>query len=233
MKRKPICLQVTLAFCSRIHATVRTPMKFTVLMGVLISAVLSGCAKKDPVAGLNELPREATSDLKPVPNFPLLATKIQPEGPAQAPATEPAPPPCPQNASIIFLDAQVTTPITVCTRPDVGAAAESLLFPRGAATTTHKLTDLTSFPGLESQVQPPLVCRVSKGPWSAKVEVLRGCFGTCAPQNTLRVVGVPNNVIFWWTGAIDQHPPGFEFVGRPVKTGGQDLGECHVGTPGS
>jgi hypothetical protein len=37
-------------------------------------------------------------------------------------------------------------------------------------------------------------------------------------------------VEFDWYGALNQHPAGFEFVGSPVQTEHQSLGQCHGGT---
>src|SRR4029453_8027464 len=77
------------------------------------------------------------------------------------------------------------------------------------------------FADLEDSVleQPPLVCTVNNGPWSAQIVQERACIGTCSPKNTLTVVGVPNSVLFVWYGTFNDHPAGFEFVGLPIQIG--------------
>jgi hypothetical protein len=191
--------------------------------------------KKDPVAGLNELPAHAAATLKLVKDLPLLATRIDP--------TMSRPPEpfsfatfCAKDWTRTYFDAKITMPITVCTRAAARVANENnLLFSQGSGRTTFKLTDPRIFADLKDSVleQPPLVCTVNNGPWSAQIVQERACIGTCSPLNTLTVVGVPNIVVFAWYGSFDAHPPGFEFVEPPVKTREDNLGDCHSGPAGA
>ena len=129
---------------------------------------------------------------------------------------------CGNDWSYTFFDAKITTPITICTRPEARLAIENnLLVPQGSRRTTFKLTDPRIFADLKDSVleQPPLVCTNNNGPWSAQIVQERACIGTCSQKNTLTVVGVPNSVLFVWYGAFDAHPPGVEFVGLPVRIG--------------
>ena len=196
-------------------------MKVVTLTLIVPVFLLAGCKKKDPVAGLNELPEQSAASLKLVPDLHVLATSIDP-------ATVHPPEPfstatlCGKDWSYTFFDAKITTPITVCTRPEARLAiANNLLFPQGSGRTTFKLTDPRIFADLKDSVleQPPLVCTTNNGPWSAQIVQERACIGTCSPRNTLTVVGVPNSVLFVWYGAFNDHPPGFEFVGLPVQIG--------------
>jgi hypothetical protein len=179
--------------------------------------LLVGCEPPDPVAGLEELPAEMARSLRAAADLPVLATAVDP--------TDPVPPPtespqalCAADASRRILDARVTTPIVVCTREEDPAAAGCVLWPGRSARSTSKLTDLGVVGDLGDAVvwQPPLRCETSDGPWNAILTIERFCFGTCAPLNTLIVVGVPNNVSFAWWGAVENHPDGFDFVGEPV-----------------
>jgi hypothetical protein len=196
-------------------------MKVLTLTLIVPVFLLAGCGKKDPVAGLNELPAQSAAHLKLVPDLHVLATRIEP------PTVHPPEPfstatLCGKDWTYTFFDAKITTPIALCTRPEARLANENnLLFPRGSGRTTFKLTDPRIFADLEDSVleQPPLVCTVNNGPWSAQIVQERACIGTCSPKNTLTVVGVPNSVLFVWYGAFNDHPPGFEFVGLPVQIG--------------
>jgi hypothetical protein len=203
-------------------------------IGTAIIAVLllDGCAKRDPVAGLSELPRESAASLRNVPNSRLLATQIQQTDPPLPAGSQPVGL-CPQNQSKTFFDAQITTPITLCTSAETRTSLESAMFTIGSATTTFKLTNSDVFADLDDAVvsRPPFVCTIRNGPWSARITVDRGCVGTCAPLNVLIVVGVPNSVHYAWYGPFENHPPGFEFVGTPTQTSKIDLGPCHGGVP--
>jgi hypothetical protein len=194
-------------------------MKVLTLTLILPVVLLTSCAKKDPVAGLNELPAPAAANLKLVPDLHLLATRIEPTNPHPPKALSIVPPPCAKDWTYIFFDAKIKIPITVCTHSQARPANENnLLFPRGSGRTTFKLTDLSIFGDLKDSVleQPPLVCTVNNGPWSAQIVQERACIGTCSPKNTLTVVGAPNLVVFIWYGELTDHPAGFEFVGIPV-----------------
>jgi hypothetical protein len=199
----------------------------------LTTLLLVGCAPPDPIAGLEELPAEMARSLRAAAHLPILATALDP--------TDPAPPPaevlqalCPQNASKRIHDARVSMPIVVCTRDEEAAAAnDNVLWPGRSATSTFKLTDLGVVADLDDAVawQPPLVCRISDGPWNASLTIDRFCFGTCQPLNTLVVVGVPNNVTFTWWGETEMHSPRFEFVGEPVLKS-TTTQPCHSDTGG-
>ena len=196
-------------------------MKVITLTFIVPVFVLAGCVKKDPVAGLNELPGQAAANLKLVPDLHVLATRIEPAT-VHPPEPFPTTTLCGKDWTYTFFDAKITTPITVCTRPEARLANEhNFLFPQGSGRTTFKLTDPRIFADLEDSVleQPPLVCTINNGPWSAQIVQERACIGTCSPKNTLTVVGVPNSVLFVWYGAFNDHPAGFEFVGLPVQVG--------------
>jgi hypothetical protein len=194
----------------------------------VLALALAGCEREDPVAGLGELPEDAAVKLQLAPGFPVLATRVRPQAPAP-----PSPPPpaalCPQDWIFTLHDARVTMPITICTQAraarDIG-----LPFPTGSTITTHKLVDLEVF-DLESSslLRPPIVCKTSDGPWSASLRVERACIETCVPFNALTVLGVPNEIVFLWHGGFADHPPGFEFVGRPIQTAVENLGPCNEG----
>jgi hypothetical protein len=208
-------------------------MKVVTLM-LVVASLLAGCGKKDPVAGLNELPSQAAANLKLVRDVHLLATRIEPTTP-QPPEPFSAATLCAKDWSYTYFDAKITTPITVCTRAAARLANENnLLFPQGSGRTTFKLSDLSIFGDLKDSVleQPPLVCTVNNGPWSARIVQERACIGTCSPLNTLTVIGVPNSVLFAWYGAFNAHPQGFEFVEPPVETS-EDHFDCQAGSAGS
>lgn len=205
-----------------------------VTLTLIVATLLAGCAKKDPVAGLNELPAQAAANLKLVRDLPLLATRIEPTT-ARPPEPFSTTALCGKDWTYTYFDATITTPIAVCTRSEARAANENnLLFPQRSGRATFKLTDPRIFVDLKGSVleQPPLVCTVNNGPWSARLVQERACIGTCSPLNTLTVVGVPNSILFVWYGAFDAHPPGFEFVELPIKTGEDNLGDCHAGPAG-
>jgi hypothetical protein len=208
-------------------------MKTVTLILIVPVFLLAGCAKKDPVAGLNELPAQAAAKLKLVPDLPLLATRIEPGNahPSEPISTAVL---CGKDWTYTYFDAKIATPITVCTRPAVRLANENnLFFPQGPGRTTFKLTDPRIFADLKDSVleQPPLVCTVNNGPWSAFLIVERTCIDTCRPRNSLSVVGVPNSVLFVWEGALEAHPPGFEFVGLPVQVGEETMACQPTPTP--
>lgn len=193
-----------------------------VIFALIVPILFLGCGKKDPVAGLNELPTQRSASLKLVPDLHVLATRIDPTIVHPPEPLSIIPPPCAKDWTYSYFDAKITTPITVCTRPAARLANENnLLFPQGPGRTTFKLTDPRIFADLKDSVleQPPLVCTLNNGPWSAQLVQERACIGTCSPKNTLTVIGVPNSVLFVWFGAFNAHPPGFEFVGLPVKVG--------------
>ena len=169
------------------------------------------------MAGLNELPRAGSWEFETC-SRPSTATL------------------CGNDWTYTYFDPQITTSITVCTRVQDRLANENnLSFSQGSGRTTFKLTDPRIFVDLKDSVleQPPIVCTVNNGPWSARIEQERACIGTCSPRNTLTVVGVPKSILFVWFGAFDAHRPGFEFVELPVKTGEDDLGDCHAGPAGA
>jgi hypothetical protein len=202
-------------------------MTFTLLIGGLL---FGSCAKKDPTAGLNELPRESALKLQSVPNAKLLATKVEQTNPGTPPGPVAL---CPKDWIFTYFDAQVTMPITICTNEEEKALRENAWFFSGSTkTATTKLVDPSIFAGLEDGVlwQPPLVCRTTDGPWLVRITQERACIGTCTPLNTLVVVGAPNPVQFVWHGSFENHPAGFEFVGKPVQTDQANLGPCN-GSP--
>lgn len=96
---------------------------------LIVPVFLLGCGKKDPVAGLNELPAQSAANLKLVPDLHVLATRIDPTTvhPPEPFSTATL---CGKDWSYTFFDAKITTPITVCTRPEARLANENnLLFP--------------------------------------------------------------------------------------------------------
>lgn len=224
--KSAVCSRVR-TFGARLSATIRSSFRLAALFATGMSLILVSCATKDPVAGLSELPRDNASKLQSLANPRLLATKIQKTnlGIADQPSAL-----CPKDWTITFFDAQVTMPVTVCTRPADRALLDNSLF-AGSATRSFKLTDLTNLGQLEDGElwQPPLVCKENNGPWPARIRVDRGCTGVCKPINFLTVVGIPNEVAFAWYGGFQDHPSGFEFVGSPLKTGDENLGECNSG----
>ena len=210
----------------------RAPAKFAAaaLAVILAAFQLAGCARRDPVEGLGELPGTEAAKLRPVPNLPLLATQVKPRPPPPPAPTSPAAL-CPKDWTYTFFDAQVAIPVTRCTRAEARAGRESEPPPTGPGTSTHKLTDPRVFEGLQDLtiLQPPLVCTTNSGPWPARLTVERACIGTCRPVNNLVVFAVPNDIQFVWVGGFDDHPPGFEFVGRPTETETFNFGECNAG----
>ena len=211
----------------RLYAAIRSNFRLAAPLVITTSLILVSCATKDPVAGLNELPRDDASKLQSLANPRILATNIQKTdlGIADQPSAL-----CPKDWTITFFDAQITIPVTVCTRPADRALLANGLFP-GSATRSFKLTDLTNLGQLKNGElwQPPLVCTENNGPWPARIRVDRGCIGVCKPINFLTVVGIPNEVAFAWYGGFQDHPSDFEFVGTPTKTGDENLGECNSG----
>jgi hypothetical protein len=206
-------------------------MKVVTLTLIVPVFLLAGCAKKDPVAGLNELPAYAAANLKLVRDVHLLATRIEP--------TTPRPPEPFSITTLCAKDWSYTTlksprPSLSARVPQRGSNENNLLFPQGSGRTTFKLSDLSIFGDLKDSVleQPPLVCTVNNGPWSARIVQERACIGTCSPLNTLTVIGVPNSVLFAWYGAFNDYPQGFEFVEPPVKTS-EDHFDCQAGPAGS
>jgi hypothetical protein len=234
MQQKSKYIHSSAALGSGIRARRASAYSKIITLTVIIACLLlANCAKSDPVSGLNELSHEVAVTLQAVPDSRLLATKIQ----QLAAAPPPAPPSalCPADASTTFYDAKITIPITVCSAEEARASLNNLLFPIDVKATTFKLTDPGFFQSLASLensgiFEPPLVCKTSQGPWSARIITDRACIGTCRPYNHLFVVGVPNNVEFNWFGRFDEHPVGFEFVGAPTQTDHQSLGECNDGT---
>lgn len=194
-------------------------LRFLITCPLVVVGLLAACEKKDPVAGLNELPTQSAANLKLVPVLHVLATRIEPTTvhPPEPFSTATL---CGKDWTYTFFDAKIRMPITVCTRVEARLANENnLLFPQGSGRATFKLTDPRIFADLKDSVleQPPLVCTINNGPWSAQIVQERACIGTCSPKNTLTVVRVPNSVLFVWFGAFDNHPPGFEFVGLPIQ----------------
>lgn len=208
------------------------PRRLTTSRAVTLTAVISvlllaGCAK-DPVAGLTELSNDLAKTLRPIPGTRLLGNTVKQAAPEPPPPIPPGAR-CPVNASITFYDAQITTPIIVCFPVVNVAQLENALFYSSSATTTFKLTDASVFADLKDATlwRPPFACQTSNGPWSARITASRGCIGTCSPINHLTVIGVPNNVSYVWSGELEKHPAGFEFVNTPTITNQQDLGSCN------
>ena len=193
--------------------------------------LLAGCAK-DPVAGLAELPGDSAKTLQPIPGTRLLGNTIQ-QAALEVPPPIPAGEKCAANASVTFYEAQITTPIVVCSSVLDVALLENGIFYSRDGTTKFKLTDAVVAADLKDATlwRPPFACQTSNGPWTARITASRGCVGTCSPLNTLTVVGVPNNVSYGWYGALETHPPGFEFVSTPTVTSQQDLGPCNPPPP--
>jgi hypothetical protein len=145
----------------------------------MAALLFANCGKKDPVAGLNELPRDVAVKLQSTPNARLLATKVEQTNPG----TPPVPPPntlCPQDWTFEYYDAQVTMPVTICTREEERSLREDAWFLTGSTKTIAKLTDPKIFADLKDGVlwQPPLVCDTTDGPWLARITVERACIGT-------------------------------------------------------
>jgi hypothetical protein len=210
-----------------------TNSRVVTLTVIIACCLLVSCAKSDPVAGLNELSHEVAVNLQAVPDSWLLATKIQ--QPVVAPPQGQPSALCPADASTTFYDAKITIPITVCSSEEARVSLDNPMLSRDPGATTFKLTDPSFFQSLANLnnagiYQPPLGCKTSNGPWSARIVANRACIGTCSPLNHLTVVGVPNNVEFKWYGRFDQHPAGFEFVGTPTQTDHESLGKCNDGT---
>jgi hypothetical protein len=201
---------------------------------LIVADWLAGCAKKDPVAGLDELPSQAVANLRLVKDVHVLATRIEPTS-RRPPEPFSIATLCAKDWSYTYFDAKITIPISICTRAAGRLANENnLLFPRNSGRATFKLSDLSIFGDLKDSVleQPPLVCTVNDGPWAARIVQERACIGTCSPLNTLTVVGVPNSVLFAWYGTLNDHPQGFEFVGQPTKTSEEHF-DCQVGLAGA
>lgn len=182
-------------------------MKPSHLVVVLASSFsiggLSGCSRTADPPDLPELPQQESAKLEPVPNTGLLATKVKPSIPA-LPGGGRATAACPGDHLTSFYEAQITTPITVCSLN----VPTLQLFDRGPSSKrrfSHAIADRL------------YTCSVQNGPWTAQITSERMCVVTCSPLNSLMVVGVPNTVQFQWFGGIEEdHPAGFEFVSSPT-----------------
>lgn len=230
---RPGALQVPVASPAEVASVRSRTVAGCLLVAGLTLLLLAGCTPPDPVVGLEELPADMARGLRAAADLPVLATALDPADPAPPPAEGPQAL-CPQEASKRIYDARVSMPIVVCTRDEEAAAAnDSVLWPGRSATSTFKLTDLGVVADLEDAVawQPPLVCRITDGPWNALLIIDRFCFGTCQPLNTLVVVGVPNSVTFVWWGDTDVHPSQFEFMGERVLKSNTTQ-PCHPGNGG-
>ena len=207
------------------------PARITILAGLVpaaLMAIAASCTSRDPVADLAELPSQLASKLQIVPGRAMLATKLWAKAP---PPTQP-PPPCAPDSTSAYYDARITTPITVCTNLNWSETElfDKALMPAGASVTHCKLNSASDASGLQvTGLHFPIFCSTSNGPWSAQLESDRLCVGTCSPQNTLTVTGIPNTVVFFWGGQFNAPPLGanFNFVGSPVKIDFIDWGRCH------
>ena len=218
------------AHVSRTHAE-RPSTHVSVAAAVILLAAASiaiGC-RKDPLAGLAELPADSASNLQIVPGRALLATQIRSKA---APSTQ-APPPCAADSTSTYYDARITVPITLCWNFDLTEVAvyDQGIMPPGAAITHNKLSSgsTAANPAGFAVMRFPLFCSTSDGPWSADLESDRECVGICGPQNSLTVIGIPNLVQFFWAGQYDVPPLGapFKFVGAPTQVDSVDRGRCH------
>ena len=177
------------------------------------------------VTGLQELSHDKAVMLQPVPDSQLLATQIRqlapvPQGPHQL---------CAADASVTIYEARINTSITVCGPLAVSDTLVSTLVFRSSKPTRTRLTDPAVFQSanLKTFAKIPYTCATSDGPWTARIFAERRCIGSCSPHNHLFVVGVPNTVEFDWYGSLDQHPPGFTYVGRPTQIDHQSYGQCN------
>jgi len=214
----------------RICARLSTPHRLVALLVVAAAATVTGC-RKDPLAGLPELPADLASNLQVVPGRPLLATKIRTKA---APSNQP-PPPCAADSTSTYYDARITTPITLCWNPYQTAPVavfDEAFMPAGQAVTHYKLSGATAIahPADAAVFHSPFFCSTSNGPWSADLESDRQCVGECSPQNSLIVVGIPATVQFFWDGPFGVPPAGapFKFVDAPTKIDFVDWGRCHA-----
>lgn len=196
------------------------------LAALMAGMLATSLAQNDPVAAAPELPKNIASSLQVVPGRALLATKVRSK---TVPANQ-THPPCMADETSTTYECRITTPITVCAAFTVAATYDAAIFPADAKITHYKLTSPSQISKVPATLfHFPIYCSTSDGPWSAELRSDRLCSSNCGVNNDLQVVGIPNVVEFFWTGAFNVPPPGapFKFVAKSfTKVDFTDFGQC-------
>jgi hypothetical protein len=172
-----------------------------------LSVLILSCSQtpdpNDVVKRLPELPPELAANLTSTKIDNVLMTKDPPK--VQQPLAPPPLEACDRKCT-----AYVSYPMTICFPPGqlpdrewetAGAQVEALGWSPAAqpAPRYYKLSKPTGL--------PHLLCRVTNGPWLAKVDVTESCDG--GADSILEIRGAPQLFSVGWVGGISGIPPPF------------------------